>query len=400
MSTGLLLLYIFQIPNILVNLGGIINLSDWTEFFTLTVPLAFLGWVLVYLGVIKMRFSDGKQISARSLFFFYLWILASFIFYSFRFSSDTVGKLLSLIGIWVFFIAINALILSVLWRWFKKERLAGIIVMAGAIILSIARYLIIMFKPKISFLVGAAVVVGVLGFVGIVGATHSWDGYHWARTANPLTLKLGDNLSSAWTGYLVTTSYDWSLSSVLDTIIVPGRATSRTCKPTLGQAEICNAKYGRTGWRGVASVWASGDHITQGTVRVNDYYFNTAEWNTPARRNLVMCQEVGHVLGLAHQDEDRTNLPSGTCMDYSNDAEPDQHPNLHDYEMLEAIYAHLDTTNTASQSLSAADQDIDFNDPKEWGKEIKKAKDGRVSLYERNLGRGQKVFTFVFWADL
>jgi hypothetical protein len=27
-------------------------------------------------------------------------------------------------------------------------------------------------------------------------ATHSWNGYHWARTANPFTLKLGDNLTS------------------------------------------------------------------------------------------------------------------------------------------------------------------------------------------------------------
>ncbi len=27
-------------------------------------------------------------------------------------------------------------------------------------------------------------------------ATHSWGGYHWARTTSQFTLKLGDNLTS------------------------------------------------------------------------------------------------------------------------------------------------------------------------------------------------------------
>ena len=26
-------------------------------------------------------------------------------------------------------------------------------------------------------------------------ANHSWGGYHWARTSNPFTVKLGDNVS-------------------------------------------------------------------------------------------------------------------------------------------------------------------------------------------------------------
>ena len=38
-------------------------------------------------------------------------------------------------------------------------------------------------------------------------ADHSWGGYHWARTANPFTLKLGDNLTSAaWKAHLAQTS--------------------------------------------------------------------------------------------------------------------------------------------------------------------------------------------------
>ena len=78
-------------------------------------------------------------------------------------------------------------------------------------------------------------------------ATHWWGGYHWARTANPFTLKLGDNLSSSWDSFLATTSSDWTLSAVLDTTIVSGKTTGRQCRPTLGRVEVCNAKYGNNG---------------------------------------------------------------------------------------------------------------------------------------------------------
>ena len=29
-------------------------------------------------------------------------------------------------------------------------------------------------------------------------ASHSWANYHWARTSNPFTLNLGDNVGGAW----------------------------------------------------------------------------------------------------------------------------------------------------------------------------------------------------------
>ncbi len=236
---------------------------------------------------------------------------------------------------------------------------------------------------------------------GVTYASHSWGNYHWARTANPFNLKLGDNVSSTWDSYLGTTSSDWSLSSVLNTTIVSGSVNPKTCRPVNGRVQVCNSKYGNNGWLGVASIWANGDHITQGTVRLNDTYFNTAKYNTPAWRNLVMCQEVGHVFGLDHQDETFDNQALGTCMDYTSDPTPNQHPNQHDYDQLETIYAHLDSTTTISASSvksPASVADVDTSDRSEWGKEIRKSSDGRSSLYERDLGRGHKVFTFVFWA--
>ena len=119
-----------------------------------------------------------------------------------------------------------------------------------------------------------------------------------------------------------------------------------------------------------------------------------------------MCQEIGHAFGLDHQDENFGNLNMGTCMDYTNDparndgAGNNMHPNAHDYEQLEAIYAHLDGVTTVGQTLPKGNRaDANFDEPGEWGRAIRKSGDGRNSLFERDLGGGRKVFTFVIWAN-
>ena len=230
-------------------------------------------------------------------------------------------------------------------------------------------------------------------------ANHSWGGYHWARTANPFTLKLGDNLSSNWKSYLATTSSDWSVSSVLDTTIVAGLG-GKNCKATTGRIEVCNKTYGRNGWLGLAQIYLSGLHITKATTKVNDTYFNTSAYNTPAWRNLVMCQEVGHDFGLDHQDENFDNDPLGTCMDYTSDPTPNQHPNQHDYDQLTAIYTHTDTFTTISQALTQVGKGQDNevgDDASSWGKLVRRS--GRAGVYERDLGNGNKIITHVFYAD-
>lgn len=230
-------------------------------------------------------------------------------------------------------------------------------------------------------------------------ANHSWGGYHWARTSNPFVLRLGDNISSNWDSHLSLASADWSLSSVLDTVIVPGLTNPKNCKPVSGRVEICNSKYGNNGWLGIASVWASGGHIVQGTVKMNDTYFNTAKYNTPAWKRFVMCQEVGHTFGLDHQDEDFTNPNLNTCMDYTNDPSSNQTPNQHDYDMLETIYAHLDSSSTVSSPVSSFNgNEVDHGDRGTWGRSIRISKDGRASLYVKETKDGQ-IFTFVVWAD-
>jgi hypothetical protein len=252
--------------------------------------------------------------------------------------------------------------------------------------------------PRRSLLLAATLAL-TLVLPASVSASHSWGSYHWARTSNPFTLKLGDNVTSGWDSYLTTTSGDWSASSVLNTSVVPGSSVKRLCSATTGMVQVCNSKYGNNGWLGVASIWASGSHITKGTVKLNDTYFSTASYNTPAWRNLVMCQEVGHTLGLDHQDETFGNTNLGTCMDYSNDPSTNQHPNQHDYDQLASIYAHLDSTTTVASAPATNGQAPDFVADEAWGQLVAVTNGGHGATYVRDLGAGNVIVTHVFWAD-
>ena len=80
----------------------------------------------------------------------------------------------------------------------------------------------------------AAAVVA-LAFPTTAHANHAWGNYHWARTSNPFTIRLDNNVTSAWTSYLNQASSDWTASSVLNTTVVSGSFGSRvSCAPTTG----------------------------------------------------------------------------------------------------------------------------------------------------------------------
>lgn len=235
---------------------------------------------------------------------------------------------------------------------------------------------------------------------GSADADHSWATYHWPRASNPFTLGLGDNLSSVWKPYLQTTSSDWSVSNVLNTNVVAGQSSQRRCRVASGRVEVCNSTYGNNGWLGIASISVNGSHITSGSVRVNDTYFNTAQYNTTAWRNLVMCQEVGHIFGLDHQDENFNNQNLGTCMDYTNSPGSNQHPNPHDYEQLQIIYSHADASGAARAAEADAPpamEQLYLAGPAQWGRVLARYADGRPKTYELDFGRGHKIITHVFW---
>jgi hypothetical protein len=255
-------------------------------------------------------------------------------------------------------------------------------------------------------LASAVAVTFAIGAPTQVSATHAWGNYHWARSANPFTLKLGDNVTGVpWNGVLEATSSDWSQSGVLDTAIVPGNTTAKRCRATAGMVQVCNSTYGNNGWLGIATIWASGSHITQGTTKLNDTYFNKPEYNSPAWRNLVMCQEVGHTFGLGHQDEAFDNPNLGTCMDYTSDPGTNQRPNDHDFKMLESIYSHLDSSTTVAPLAASAAvmprhiAEHDSDDRAQWGALVRSSKDGLREVYMVDFGQGYRIFRFVIWAE-
>ena len=253
-----------------------------------------------------------------------------------------------------------------------------------------------------------AVTVAVLAIPSTAQASHAWGNYHWARTSNPFTLKLDNNVTSAWTSYLNTASSDWTASSVLNTTVVSGSFGSKTsCTPITGHVEVCNAAYGSTGWLGIASISiTTGNHISSAFVKVNDTYFNQAQYNTVPYRNLVMCQEVGHTFGLDHQDVNQTNTNLGSCMDYTrNPAGPpsNEHPNAHDYAELVTIYSHTDSFSTprsvtAGDSAATGAVQVVGDSPASWGTLVEGSSTSGVGTYVREYGNGNYTVTHVFWA--
>ena len=294
-----------------------------------------------------------------------------------------------------------------------------------------------------------AALLAFAAFTPAANANHTWSDYHWARTSNPFTVKVGDNLRAAtktpnWGSYLGTASgylqtdpnqspHDWQESTMLDDPVGTGDVSTsdldkKTCTPTGGKVEVCNAEYGQNGWLGVAQIWLSSGtkHITQGTVKMNDTYFNTDRYNTDAWKQMVVCQEVGHTFGLDHQDENHTNTNIGTCMDYTSDPNPgattldNRYPNAHDMEELRAIYdptfkrtatakrtyGHLDSSTTLSakaannlpdEAKPDKAKNHSFNSLREMGQLV--SKHGRYELYERKFSDGSRLASWVIRAD-
>lgn len=203
---------------------------------------------------------------------------------------------------------------------------------------------------RLAMLAAAGIALGAPAEAALL--PQSWNGYHWARTG-ALAIMLGDNVSSAWDGYLSRAARLWSADKHIDFVLSPGLTSAKSCAPVYGTVQVCNANYGATGWLGYATVWTSGSYIVEGTVKLNDYYFSQSKYNTAAWRNQTSCQEVGHTLGLAHIDISFSNKNLGTCMDYTNDPTgtkstngtlANMAPNSTDFTNLDRIYATLDSS--------------------------------------------------------
>lgn len=177
-------------------------------------------------------------------------------------------------------------------------------------------------------------------------ADHSWGGYHWARTTSSFDLQVINSTTAEWDGYVSQAVGDWSVSSAFNMVEdINGDTSSKTrrqCRGGEGTVRICNLAYGNNGWLGIAGISLdSNGHITTGYTKLNDTYFSTSFYDNFSWRQSVTCQELGHNVGLDHQDENFDNSSLFSCMDYQDP--PYEYPNAHDYDQLEAMYAHPDS---------------------------------------------------------
>ncbi|MFL6788991.1 MAG: hypothetical protein ACJ8FC_10080 [Sphingomicrobium sp.] len=251
-------------------------------------------------------------------------------------------------------------------------------------------------------------------------ANHSWGSYHWARTSNPLRLDVMRAVASKWDASVTTSISDWNKATGV--LSLTGKTAAgvnpKRCTAIPGKVLVCNAAYGQRGWLGIATIWASGNHITQATTKLNDSYHDLAPYNTAPWRALVACQEIGHDFGLAHQNEDFGPPNLGSCMDYTNDPDgggtygaSNEHPNSHDYAQLQTIYSHTDTTNTSSSQATnfglrvpgrapVAPPGLNSeagDSPAEWGRAIHTDGQGRPDVFVQDQAGGVRKITHVLW---
>ena len=279
-------------------------------------------------------------------------------------------------------------------------------------------------------LLGGALTLFILASgVSVAHATHAWGTYHWGHTTTDtewFTLPIGDNTTGAWRDILVAAINDWAAQEGNDVSItgtavaspwtekevmparIAGTAGSQ-CKAVQGTTQVCNKKYGYNGWLGLAQIWVSGSHITQGTAKVNDSYFSLTKYNTVNEKRHVMCQEVAHTFGLGHQSENGSSLH--TCMDYFSNTEANEEktqstvPNYHDYEQLSLIYnAHTDSSSTVATIANALATQADANPSDDdnqrlWGRLLSQSENGRSSVYEQTVEHGIKIIRHVRWTE-
>ncbi len=184
---------------------------------------------------------------------------------------------------------------------------------------------------------------GILGIAAPATADHAWGNYHWENASTPVKLTVINSTTYNWDGYVSVAISDWSQSTVLNLSEDGTGSTSnrvrRRCKGPNGSIRICNLEYGFNGWLGIAGISVdTNGHILSGYTKLNDSYFNSSYYNGPDWKQSVACQELGHNVGLGHQDEDFNNFALESCMDYQDP--PWLWPNTHDYQLLGAIYGH------------------------------------------------------------
>jgi hypothetical protein len=104
-------------------------------------------------------------------------------------------------------------------------------------------------------LTGVVLVAAVMAAPAV--ANHSWGGDHWARTSNPFTVTLGDNVSSTWDTYLQTAAADWSADAAGNPV-----NAAHTCMDHASNPDADNMHPNAHDYQQLASIYAHLDSTT------------------------------------------------------------------------------------------------------------------------------------------
>jgi hypothetical protein len=254
-------------------------------------------------------------------------------------------------------------------------------------------------------------------------ASHTWSNYHWQRTSSAMRqIPIRRFHSAAWLPRYATAYADWRKAAMTKVRPIQGSTggARNPCPFAAGQITSCDGSYGNTGWLGLASIFVgSGGHITQGTSKVNNTYFNKAAYNTVAFRQSVLCQEIGHNFGLGHVNEVFGNRNVGSCMDYTSRPQgggtfgpSNEHPYAHDYALINSKHTHVGaglpglipgfasehSENEVEAEMPRAMAEYAPMQISQLGKLVGIGNGGRTERYEMDFGNGFKVAHFVIRA--
>ena len=246
-----------------------------------------------------------------------------------------------------------------------------------------------------------------------VDATHGWSNYHWRRTSSAiLEVPVREYHSSVWLTRYAAAIADWrrtALTKVRLRHAFNGPANP-SCPLFAGQVSSCDGFYGFTGWVGLASISVgSGGHILLGRSLVNNTYYAQSYYNNVPWRQMVICQELGHTLGLGHVNITYNTPNTGSCQDYTNDPDggpggvsstdpSNMRPNSHDYALLNSRHTHIGSIIPGFEreaTIPAAMMAFKPLKLSDMGTLVQVGDGGRTETYERDFGNGYKSVTFV-----
>lgn len=216
------------------------------------------------------------------------------------------------------------------------------------------------------------------------------DYYHWNKTEDVLELTVLNSTFGIYSEplpYYVsevnTLQNDIQLTLVRDPIKTVGKTPTSiaelddVCPFPEGTIRFCSEGYDISGivgttTRGLAmyhfddrgmTVLDGKGHITSAIAIVNSYRLEEQYGlsgvdfdedllpvtNRGASLYSITCHELGHTLGLGHNDDNKNNADTGTCMDYGRDFFTNLFFDNTDHQTLAALYEH---THGDSQGIT------------------------------------------------